>query len=226
MEPQGDRERIRGVFFDFGGVIAREGYRRGLHAIAEKNGREPESFFARVEEIMRETGYEVGRSGEADFWERVRRELDIPGRDEELRREILSRFEVREWVVAAAVSLKRAGLALGILSDQTNWLDELDAEYGFMRHFDPVINSFHNGRTKRDPGLFDQAAGKMGLPPAAILFIDDKEGHVERARSRGMAALLFDFDRPGPFLQALGERCPELEVEELAARFAAGEESS
>lgn len=205
--------KVKGVYFDFGGVIAEEGYRKGLKAIAEKNGVDPDDFFEKAHEIMKESGYLVGREDETAFWRRLHFELGIQGTNEELRNEILSRFKVRGWVIAIADAVKFAGLATGILSDQTNWLDELDEKYGFMRHFDVVINSYHFGKSKLDGTIFRDAAEDMGLAPGEILFIDDDKGHLSRAAARGVNTLHFDFDGPDGFIKALKDFCPGLEVE-------------
>jgi putative hydrolase of the HAD superfamily len=36
---------IKAVLFDFGGVLAEEGFREGLKAIGVKNGLDPDDFF-------------------------------------------------------------------------------------------------------------------------------------------------------------------------------------
>ena len=43
------------IWFDFGGVLAEEGFREGLRAIAEGNGLEPEAFI--------ETGFDLVYEG-------------------------------------------------------------------------------------------------------------------------------------------------------------------
>ena len=56
---------IRAVVFDFGGVIAEEGFWRGLRHIAIQNGKDPDGFFnAAVELIHKPGGYVVGMSDE------------------------------------------------------------------------------------------------------------------------------------------------------------------
>jgi HAD superfamily hydrolase (TIGR01509 family) len=47
------------------------------------------------------------------------------------------------------------------------------------------------GKGKRDPSQFTDVAADLGLPPAAILFVDDSEMNVARAESVGMQAIQF-----------------------------------
>ena len=45
--------------------------------------------------------------------------------------------------------LRRGGFLTAILSDQTDWLDRLEARHHFFGHFDRVFNSYHLGKGKR-----------------------------------------------------------------------------
>src|SRR5512147_1080947 len=83
---------IKTVIFDFGGVLAEEGFREGLLAIARKYGLDPEAFFVDVDSLIENTGYLTGTADETSFWNAVRAATGIDGDDGALRREILSRF--------------------------------------------------------------------------------------------------------------------------------------
>ncbi len=81
---------------------------------------------------------------------------------------------------------------MGIISDQTNWLDELDRRDGFFALFDPVFNSFHMHASKYRGDLFDVVATQLGIPPESILLVDDNAGNIEKARQRGFAAIVYE----------------------------------
>jgi putative hydrolase of the HAD superfamily len=102
-----------------------------------------------------------------------------------------SRFAVRPRMFALVRALRGRGYITAILSDQTEWLDRLDAELHFFQDFDRVYNSYHLGKGKRDPSVFDDVVKDLVLAPEQVVFIDDSSGNVERARSRGIKALLF-----------------------------------
>lgn len=182
---------VAAVLFDFGGVLADEGFKHGLHAIARANGLEPEAFEALVEELIFSTGYLTGGASEADFWHDVRRATGIRAEDAALKRMILERFTLRPWMIDIVKGLK-GRVKLAILSDQTNWLDELDAGLHFFELFDYVFNSYHLGKSKRDPSLFDDVLAVMGIAPEKALFIDDRPGNVARAGSRGLRTMLYN----------------------------------
>ena len=91
-----------------------------------------------------------------------------------------------------AARLRRGGMRVGIISDQTNWLDELGLRDGLFALFDPVFNSFHMHASKYDGALFDVVAAQLGGPPESILLVDDTLANIERARQRGFAAILYE----------------------------------
>lgn len=179
------------VLFDFGGVLADEGFRNGLAAIGKISGLPEDCVNQKGQELVIETGYVTGRTREARWWEALRSEAGVRGTDEELRREILDRFTLRPWMLEQVKKLKDRGLTVGILSDQTNWLDELDVRFGFYGRFDFVFNSYHMGKSKVDPTHFDDVLKLLKREGQAVLFIDDNTGHVGRAAARGWKTILY-----------------------------------
>jgi len=196
------------VVFDFGGVLAEEGFVAGLRHISEANGLDPETFFARAVEIAYASGYVVGKADEATFWTRLARETGIRGTPAELGRELIDRFVFRDWFDPLLERLRRAGVGLALLSDQTNWLDELDRKYRIYARFDRVFVSFHLGLSKRDPEIFPLVARELAAEPGRLLLVDDSEGHVGRARAAGWRAHLYQ-GREG-LLAELAALCPGL----------------
>ncbi|MBW2485065.1 MAG: hydrolase, partial [Deltaproteobacteria bacterium] len=114
--------KIKAVIFDFGGVIAEEGFQEGLYAIARKFGLDQKRFFQLANEAVYSSGYVTGNGSEHDYWNDVRRHSNIVAPDDELRQEILSRFIPREWLLETVKSLKQQGILTAILSDQSDWL--------------------------------------------------------------------------------------------------------
>jgi putative hydrolase of the HAD superfamily len=183
---------IKLALFDFGGVLAEEGFLGGLAAIAEKNGLDAEIFLRMAFETAYELGLVTGRVRDVVFWDALHQKTGIRGTHAELSEEILSRMIIRPWMLEKVDELKGRGVLLAILSDQCHWLDELDRRHDFFRHFDHIFNSYHVGLTKNDPAAFDLALTKTNVSPEKALFIDDHLPHVKRARSRGLNAIHFN----------------------------------
>ena len=176
---------VDAVLFDFGGVLAEEGWKEGLQAIARANGLKAADLLMIAADTVYETGYILGKGSEVSYWDAIRRKTGIKGDYALLRDEILSRFILRERMMELVRKLKSERLVVGILSDQTDMLDKLNARMNFFQEFDHVFNSYHMGKGKRDATLFDDIAKRLQILPERILFIDDDPGNIERAGQKG-----------------------------------------
>lgn len=182
---------IKAVVFDFGGVLAEEGFKEGLKAIGEKNSLDPDNFYAVAGELIYQTGYVTGMAVESEFLNAVREKTGITGDDEELRSEILRRFVLRPAMFKYAEKLRSSGLITAILSDQTNWLDEINRKTPFFHCFEYIFNSFKLKKGKRDPSIFGDICSTIGLQPNEVLFADDNIDNIKRALGAGLNALHF-----------------------------------
>ena len=158
---------VRVLLFDYGGVLAEEGFREGLFSIARQQGLEPDAFYKVAQEGVYDTGFVSGRGTEADFWRYMRDRFSLQGDDTSLSSEILQRFVLRQRMIDLVRSLRRRGYLVAMLSDQTVWLDQLDQSDRFY------------------------VAADLGLSPDKLVFIDDNQGNVNRARSRGINGIEF-----------------------------------
>lgn len=183
--------QIRAVFLDFGGVYYTDGFRDGLFTLAERFGQDKERFYAQAVDSIFATGYVMGDSPERVFWQ------DLAGRcglTENLypgRQDILDSFKPLKGM-ADLVRELRQNLPVALISDQTNWLYELNARDSMLREFDDVINSYEEGFSKRDPEIFRVACQRMDIFPEEGIFFDDSEANVRMAVEFGMAAHLFE----------------------------------
>ena len=188
--------KLRALLFDFGGVIAEEGFRDGLYRIAGRQGLDREMVYRAGVDAVYSSGFCLGWGSEADFWAEMRRSFPLPEDDATMTREILARFVLRRGMVNTVRRYRAAGYVCGLLSDHTTWLDELDARDGFYKEFDRLYISYRLGKGKRDATLFDDVIKDLGHAPQQIAFTDDDPGHVQRANTRGMQAFVFadEFD--------------------------------
>jgi putative hydrolase of the HAD superfamily len=185
------RNNIDMVIFDFGGVLAEKGFEEGLRAIGAAHGLDEADFHNLALGLIHSTGYLTGHSDERVYWKAIRDKTGIRDNDEALRNEILSRFILRPWMFDIVRKLKTNGIGVAILSDQTNWLDELNERDDFFKYFDIVFNSYHLGKSKMDPSHFSDTISRLNRAPERLLFVDDTELHCETARTMGMNAIHF-----------------------------------
>jgi len=204
MEPE--EKPITALLFDYGGVLAEEGFHKGLAEIARRQGLDPRRLPEAGMDAIYDSGYVTGRGTEAEFWRLLKARTGLEGDEARLREEILQRFRLRPEMLALVDELRSRGFRVAILSDQTDWLDRLEARDRFFHHFHRVFNSHHLGMGKRNPRIFRVVACRMGVEPGEVLFVDDSPGNVERTRRAGMRALRFE--NPEALREALDRLLP------------------
>ncbi len=183
--------QITTILIDFGGVIAEEGFLEGLRALGRKNGLNPDEFFKTVDSLIYEIGYLTGKADEAAFWNAVRKRTGIRGADQDFRAEILSRFVLRQDMLSLVDLLRNMGITVAMLSDQTNWLEEIERSTALFRHFDKVFNSYRMKQSKRDASVFSDVCAMLGVEPRKALFVDDNIEHIGRAQEQGLSTIQF-----------------------------------
>ena len=80
---------------------------------------------------------------------------------------------------------------LALLSDTNEFHWQINKERGLDKLFDVCFTSSGLGATKHEAKVFKIVAEKLGIKPEDCIFIDDNEGHVERARATGIDAIQF-----------------------------------
>lgn len=182
---------IKSVLFDLGGVYYSEGFHDGLLAIAAKLGVDPDFFFGAAADAAFSTGYVTGMVSEKSFWDTLARSIGV---NEDLyprRQVILDSFKPMEGM-AGLVRDTREVLPVALLTDQTNWLYDLDLRDGLLSHFDQVVSSYEEGFSKRDTEIFRIVCQRLDIFPEEGLFFDDNPRNVERARDFGLEAVVFE----------------------------------
>lgn len=86
---------IKAIIFDFGGVLAEEGFKEGLMTIGKEKGFDPDHFFKILSELVYQTGYVTGSADEHAYWKAVREKTGVTGEDKKLREEVLRRLKLR-----------------------------------------------------------------------------------------------------------------------------------
>ena len=183
---------IKLVLFDFGGVIADEGFKQGLFLISRENNINTQEFYSAACSIISDCGYLTGDADEKTFWQEVRQKFSLIGTDAYLSGQILSRFTVRGWVLEIVKQLKAQNITTAILSDHTDWLDRLNNKHDFFKYFDRVFNSFYLKQSKHNGWkIYDTVLNEMSIPANFALLIDDNKKNIKNAEEIGLNAILF-----------------------------------
>lgn len=127
----------------------------------------------------------IGRTTEETWWSIVAGRLRV---GTSLIAKIQRDLDARQtWDTALLTCLRnaRGAAAIAIVSNAWPAARRRLAEAGILDVADAVVLSCEVGCAKPDPRIYEIAL--QGLDPAQALFIDDTPGHVEAARSLGMA---------------------------------------
>jgi putative hydrolase of the HAD superfamily len=197
---------IRGLIFDFGGVISNMRW-DVAQELEQQYGLERGSLSRTLYDSDEWREVQVGR-GDADRWRRVaheRLEADAGGPLPPLHQ----RWRDSWTIIQENVELIRAlrpPYRIGILSNTDISLEERIRDgLGIRNLFDHVVSSAVVGMAKPDHRIYRLAADRLGLPTAECVFIDDAERNVAAAREVGMAGIHFRVHRGDDLASQLAE---------------------
>ena len=214
---------VRGVLFDRDETIAYtdpQVYREAAMWAAEHFGLEP----GRVGEALRAQWAQADgwwslrtEADEEAFWERYGQELAARlGVDAAHIGPMLARWPYERYIRAVPGArevlseLRARGLKLGVLSNTLPSIGRTLEALALHDLIDVAIATCTLGVHKPQPEAFLKAAQLMKLPPAALLFVDDKPENVDAARRVGMQAVMIDLKGQHP--QAIHELRAVLEL--------------
>ena len=197
---------IRGLIFDFGGVINNMRW-EVAHGLEEQHGLERNTLLRTLYECDEYRDVELGR-GDIEAWREI-----AHGRLEEAAGKPLPRLH-EEWrtswrLIEENVALVRAlrpPYRIAVLSNADATLEErLRDGLGIHHLFDTVVCSAVVGMAKPDERVYRLTAGRLGLPVQECVFIDDAEHNVTAARELGMTAIHYRVHRGDDLAAQLAE---------------------
>ena len=89
------------------------------------------------------------------------------------------------------VSLKKAGLALGVLSNATVFESAVLEQWRIRNLFAAAVFSCYQGVLKPSPVMFDAIISELNISKDEVLYIDDTKANIDSAKNFGMQGVLF-----------------------------------
>ncbi len=198
----------RGLLLDLGGTAFGSGLERlallgerepAVRSIAARRGPlgpEPDPLWdAMLREEITERGYWHARSDE------VGTALGQPGWPITAFMHLLYGLvedALRPEAAALVADAQAAGMRVGALTNDLTAFhgDDGMADDPFIAGLDALVDGSVTGVLKPDPRAYAIAAEALGLPPSAIVFVDDMPWNAAAAREAGMIGLLLDLADP------------------------------
>lgn len=177
-----------GLLVDFGGVLTTDVF-ASFEAFCRLEGLAPDTvrhaFLEHPASHELLVGLETGRLTETEFEPRFAALLDVA--PDRLVDRLFEGMDPDRPMLAGVRAARRAGVRTGLLSNSWGAGRYDRSEYDEL--FDAVVISGEVGIRKPDPAIYEVAAQRLGLPPAAIVFVDDLPGNLKPARALGMATV-------------------------------------
>ena len=183
----GQDGRVRAVFFDFGGVIARMD-REMIAGFESRHGLAAGSFVKALYGIPEWKAVEVGEGTEEAWMEAAMRKLDeLAGRPlPDISEERAVMWRTLDTDVVGLIRALADRYDVGVISNATPRLEgELHDYHKIGPLFKVIVNSSRVGMAKPDTRIYHLAAERMGVEPSACVHIDDLAQNVEGAHRAG-----------------------------------------
>jgi len=178
---------IRGIIFDWGGVLCEDPSPGFIHYCSQKLGIEPAMLAPTV--ALHLPAFMKGLP-EAQFWIQVCAKLGISPPQELWGEALAAVYRPLEITLATARELAAQGMRMGLLTntEPPSKLFHLRQGYEF---FSGRVFSCDENLAKPDPAIYLLAAERTGVPVAECLMVDDRTENIAGALRAGMQGYLF-----------------------------------
>jgi putative hydrolase of the HAD superfamily len=180
----------RGLIVDYGGVLTTDVF-ASFRAFCAAEGLEPDAMRERLRsdtearELLAQL--ETGALAAAEFEPRLAALLEVES--ERLIARLFGGLEPDVAMLDGVRAAHRDGVRTALLSN--SWGDALAYDDALLEElFDAWVISSQVGLRKPEPAIYELAAERLGLPPAACVFVDDLPGNLKPARALGMATVV------------------------------------
>jgi len=195
-----DKNQIKGIIFDWGGVCCKEGEPFALKALQFRLSMSPEEIMEKTKDICLD--YYTGRYNSQEFWQAIMHFFGLK-EDTAINPKILSRayldsYEIYPKIFNLILKLKKR-YKLGLLSNLTPEMrDRIQTKHDLDVYFDAQVYSCDADvrSIKPDRKPYERILKIMKLKPANCLFIDNSEKNIKAGKKIGFKTILFrDVDK-------------------------------
>jgi putative hydrolase of the HAD superfamily len=179
-----------GLILDYGGVLTTSPF-PSFEAFCAAEGLEAEALRVRFRDDAEcrdlLARLETGRMTSAEFEPSFAALLGVA--PERLLHRMFGGMQADAAMIAGVREIRSDGVRMGLLSNSVGEASVYDRAL-MAALFDAVVISSEVGLRKPEPAIYELAAQRLGLPPAACVYVDDIGGNLKPARALGMATVL------------------------------------
>jgi glucose-1-phosphatase len=183
---------IRGLIFDYGGVIQRTHDQAPRRAWEVRLGLPEHGLADLVFDNPIAQQATVGRAETEEIWRYVARRLQLPPAD-------LARLRIDFWrgdqtdrKLLTYLQQERRHRRTALLSNAWPNARQVFLEQpGVRGAFDLMVISAEEGIAKPNPEIFQRTLARLRLEPQQAVFVDDMPQNVQAAEQLGMRGIIF-----------------------------------
>lgn len=183
-----NENKIKIIAFDFGGVLYNYNHTVLMKDIAKELNQPTKKVTSAWK--VKINDYELGQATEDEFWNTFLKSLNINHSKDILHEIVISHFQPISESLKILESLK-GKIIIGLISNQTSWLSDLEKKYKFKRFFDILVISNEVVLQKPNKEIFNLFIKKADVKPNKIIFIDDNLNYKEAVESVGINFIHF-----------------------------------
>ena len=176
------------IIFDLGGVVVDVESDRLIHQVAQLIGRTFEEVHAAVYHQELLLPLELGQITPRDYYEGLKRFLDIPWTYEQFVRSWNDILRENPAVTQLVHRLRKHHKLIALSNTNELHLNHMKA-IPALSVLDDWVASCDVGLRKPDPQIYRLAVQRVGVSVQAAIYIDDRPELVEAGRSAGLTAI-------------------------------------
>lgn len=182
---------IRLVVFDLGKVLVDFDYHIAARHLSPHTHLSPEQIIELLLHSPLLLEYERGEMSNADFYQALVHKTGLRASFEEFATRFGDIFSPIAPMIDLLERVQASNRPTAVLSNTNDLaIRHIRAHYPFFERFQHHILSFEHRAMKPDPALYRVLEQASGVPPAQILFLDDRPENVEAAQQLGWQAFV------------------------------------
>lgn len=184
---------IKGIIFDFGGVVVNDNGKPTFKDMSKLLGRSYESVKVAVENAL--PRYQTGKINKAEFCNLIASELKIDAPISKWGKiwgtSYIKHVRVDKEIIFLVKKLKKAGYKLAVLSNTEPPHAKFNRKNKRFKDFSTVILSCEVGLRKPDKKIYELTLTKLNLKASECIFIDDEPRYIAAASKLGINSILY-----------------------------------
>ncbi|MFC1686538.1 HAD family hydrolase [Patescibacteria group bacterium] len=188
---------IKGIIFDFGGVLVTDPSSNISGQEAQILNVEPQ-FLTQVYRDENLFLFEKGLISSNEFWKRFKENLEkqnqIKIKEDQIKKfqqQLISKFELYPKFKDFILKIKKKYKIALLTNNLPNWMPIWNKKFELKKIFPIIVTSFEEKIRKPNPEIYLRTCRKLGLEPEECLFIDDQKKNIDGAEKAGLSAIQF-----------------------------------